>query len=185
MTNVEKKILKNVQTNVDRNLLKNSRRLLGAYCEFMLLSSILTLWIFSRSFAISLKIKLRLPKHKGINKVLPVALADMRSGETWDINYGHYRTIKRLANLINHLIGANLGSFLAEFILYYSTNFNAVFVDQHDHLDWIKITHLGFYFCSACSVLYFAADTCFQVHSDRSILFCRFQKTYNFGHSVT
>lgn len=131
------------------------RRMFGIHCDgYLMTMAVLTLWIPSKAFALSLNI--------------PEDDADIESssfGKTslvWEKIEREFSALKRLSCLVNKVFGTIVILFLLEALLCYG----ATVVDlimQQDHPHWKTLVADVIYIVHCHCIILFAADICYQV----------------------
>lgn len=147
---------------------------MAAYCDFLLLTSSLTLWTTVRAFSLSLPVvSIQGLTFKGIKKsklsiisagkrVVPIEEHEVNDRQTWRHIYEQYKAVKKMTNLINKTMGTNFTFYLAEVILDYATNIDRTF-NKETTSDWLKVVVTIVYFSGAMAILLFSADVSEQV----------------------
>lgn len=134
------------------------RRMCGAYHDAFQLTIVLTFWGVAAEFGESLKLS------TGDDKWID----EIESGNKiffsmpWARVLKKYQSIKRLANLLNSVVGVNFTFFLVVSILDYAISFDEIFVEGTG-MDWTGFSGVVFYFLSTCSILGVSAEACRQV----------------------
>lgn len=131
------------------------RSIHGAYCDCIFLIVSLTLWIPSRSLGnLALKelkvyeeveLQLKSPGHNN-NNILP-----------WTT----YKAIRGLSQRLNGAFEWGLFAFVVDTVMYYSVNFNAIFVAP----DWFRKMRIAIFVTGTSTAFISAADICRQVCS--------------------
>lgn len=115
---------------------------MAAYCDLLLLTSVLTLWVTVRHFT----------------------TVYLNSGSDWVTVFQMYTNLKMLAAKINKVIGSNVTLYLTEFVLDYATNLDRTLVEEATSgSDWMKTFTILIYFTGAVSILCFSADVSHMV----------------------
>lgn len=144
------------------------RHILGLYCELCLLMGVLTLWSCSKSMAGILRQDIQL--QSGNNELFTltqkwlhgykdqlVASPVVRFKEM-GCRQKQYFTLQRLTRLVNQVHGTNMLLFLVDAVLYYSTGFIEVFIEESGNFDVSKIFRIVFFFANTCAIMWYAAD---------------------------
>lgn len=130
------------------------RRLLGLYCDILILTCALTLWMATR----------RLEKHLTKRND-----ADMKGishyGEiTWETVKREIIFLKKLSSLINETVGSNITWFTIESLLYYSTYFTELFaINGGFIMKMVTVVNLIIFAVEALLTLLMSADVCEKV----------------------
>lgn len=140
------------------------RRLLGVFCDLLVLMCTLTLWSSSNTFSRLLR--------KGAEDEFDYRtdeyMVSFLNPHKWTQVLRDYATLKTLAGLLNKVFGNHLSCFVLGFSLYYATRFDEMFVKREGsslgQYDSPKmITSMAYFLVNPCAVLYFSADICYQV----------------------
>lgn len=129
--------------------------------DLLLLVAVLPLWSCARSFSISVR---------SITRDLVRKMTDGKHIIKQEFVYQwiqvdtHFKALRHLSNLISETFGVFYLVFMIRDILYYSTNFNEVFIQQR-HSDWTTALRVAFFFCNSTAVLILSANIASQVAS--------------------
>lgn len=69
----------------------------------------------------------------------------------------HFRLLLETADILNQTFGFTIAIFIIDDVLYYSTNFQEVFI-LHKHSDWTTTLRNILYLCNSFAVLIFSAN---------------------------
>lgn len=155
------------------------RGLTGFWTMLLPLVAVVTLWTRSRSF--STLIRNYIDKYQNAN-VSPISWPDFI--EQWVKIDHQFTALQKLSTLISKKFGMILGLLIIDDMLYYSTNFNEVFVSQRN-TNWMTMLRELLYFGNITAVLLFSANMVSQVEVLHDLLRLCKPPLQHVGHSET
>ncbi|CAL8072516.1 unnamed protein product [Orchesella dallaii] len=139
----------------------------GIFSDLCILSYVVTLWIVANTFAKEIKAT-------ECNEVVLIeeneAVLRHYSKSTnileWPEIYNRYKSIRKLAAMINQAFGSLVTAFMAEAIIFYSISLDATLTTN----DFFKKANMLHFYCTTFGILFISADICNQMVAIKSWL---------------
>lgn len=131
------------------------RNILSFIDDLLVLVAVLTLWTCARSFSIfvnSITQELERDEY----------LTSLEFHAYWEKVDEYYKALQRLASLVNKTFGYLYASFMIDDVLYYSTSFTEVFIQQRQY-DYSSNIRVLFFFTNTAASLVLSANIVRQV----------------------
>lgn len=127
--------------------------------DLILMLVTITVWTCAKSFAIAVK---HATKELIQMEALGVPVTNSAFMTYWLQIDKYYKALQHLASLVNSTFGLFYAVFIIEEILFYSTSFSEIFVQQHNN-DWSTAFRSAIFFCNMVIFMIFSANVVSQV----------------------
>lgn len=142
------------------------RRLLGAYCDLLLLMTMVLFWTFSRAFA-------KRVEEADAQHCLGDEDKNNHAKMVWFNLNIQFRELKKLGKIISQIYGTISTIFMLTFIVESASAFNEIFDTKYYGTGFKDVFNVTFYCTSSLMILIIAADVSRQVSVDSKGVSCR------------